>query len=171
MGADLIGITARLLDRQLVDATGLLCEPYFTEGVKEDGICVRQTDIRELQKAKAAIAAGIACLCKHCKITEDAVEIIYLAGGFGYYLDPESAIRIGLFPENWRGRIVAVGNSALAGAKQIGRKLLGQDVESAFQSCQSLCGQVQSMCDSINLAEEPDFTEHYMERVSFPDLA
>ena len=171
MGADLIGITARLLDRQLVDATGLLCEPYFTEGVKEDGICVRQTDIRELQKAKAAIAAGIACLCDQCKITEDAVETVYLAGGFGYYLNPESAIRIGLFPENWHGRIVAVGNSALAGAKQIGEKMLGQDEEEALRICRTVCGQVQSMCDSINLAEEPDFTERYMDRVSFPDRA
>ena len=99
------------------------------------------------------------------------METVYLAGGFGYYLNPESAIRIGLFPENWHGRIVAVGNSALAGAKQIGEKMLGQDEEEALRICRTVCGQVQSMCDSINLAEEPDFTEHYMERVSFPDLA
>lgn len=176
MGADLIGAAAKLLDRGMLDETGLLAEPYFTEGIDVEGFHIRQTDIRELQKAKAAVSAGISCLCKRAKIAEEEITTVYLAGGFGYYLDPESAIRIGLFPECFRGKIKAVGNTALAGAKLLGVKMLqesaimGRLAESKMERsiCSDISDRIREQSDSINLAEETDFAKIYIERVSFP---
>ena len=170
MGADLILAAAKLLDRGILDETGLLKEPYFTEGITVDGFHIHRTDIRELQKAKAAVSAGISCLCRDGNISEEEITSVYLAGGFGYYLDPESAIRTGLFPECFRGKIRAVGNTALAGAKRIGTKML-QECGRELYACEDICSRIRQQSKSMNLAEEADFSKLYMERVSFPGRA
>lgn len=114
-GADLVKIIAELLDRGILDETGLLAEPYFKEGVTIAGVQITQEHVRNLQTAKAAIAAGIEILAKEYGITIGDIEQVYLAGGFGYFLEEESAIEIGLLPEGLRGKVQSVGNSALAG--------------------------------------------------------
>lgn len=171
MGADFIKSVAGLLEKGLVDETGLMLEPYFTQGITVDGIVMKQEDIRELQKAKAAVALGIELLCERAGIEPAAIEEIYLAGGFGYYLSPESAIRIGMFPEEFRGKIRAVGNSSLLGARELGRLLVGCAQEERLERLQDACSKVQETADSMNLAEETDFADKYMERLSFPGTA
>ncbi len=168
MGADLIRMTTQLLKEGVVDDTGLMQEPYFTQGIAVDNIILRQGDIRELQKAKAAIAAGVELLCKRYGIEPELIENVYLAGGFGYYLEPECAMIIGLFPENWRGRIRAVGNTALLGARQFGMQMLEQEKEHVLSFLQTECKKIQRVCQSINLAEDAGFSEKYVERLSFP---
>ncbi|ABR48259.1 ferredoxin [Alkaliphilus metalliredigens QYMF] len=80
-------------------------------------ICITQKDIRELQVAKGAIAAGIKILIEKYGIkTEDITEVL-LAGAFGNYLNPSSACRIGLIPKELEGKIKMVGNAAGTGAK------------------------------------------------------
>lgn len=114
-GADLVKIIAELLDRGILDETGLLAEPYFKEGVTIAGVQITQEHVRNLQTAKAAIAAGIEILAREYGITIGDIEQVYLAGGFGYFLEEEPAIRIGLLPRDLRGKVQSVGNSALAG--------------------------------------------------------
>lgn len=55
-------------------------------------------DVRNLQLAKAAVAAGIRVLLQQRGITPEQMDGVYLAGGFGSYLDPDSAIAIGMLP-------------------------------------------------------------------------
>ena len=124
IGTDRIALTAELLQQGKLDETGLLVEPYFSEGVpvealdgstkgrhskeRKKSICYfKQEDIRDLQMAKAAIRAGVEILWEMMGRPE--IEMVYLAGGFGYYLDVEAALAIGLLPERLRGRIQAVG--------------------------------------------------------------
>lgn len=114
-GADLVKSIAGLLDKGILDETGLLAEPYFKEGVTIAGVQITQEHVRNLQTAKAAIAAGIEILAKEYGITIGDIEQVYLAGGFGYFLEEEPAIEIGLLPEGLRGKVQSVGNSALAG--------------------------------------------------------
>jgi len=171
MGADFIKSVAGLLEKGLVDETGLMREPYFTQGIAVDGIVMKQEDIRELQKAKAAVALGIELLCERAGIEPAAIEEIYLAGGFGYYLSPESAIRIGMFPEEFRGKIHAVGNSSLLGARELGQLLAGCAQEERLERLKDVCSRVQEAADSMNLAEETDFADKYVERLSFPGTA
>ncbi|MGB6613694.1 MAG: ASKHA domain-containing protein [Trebonia sp.] len=80
-------------------------------------IYLSQRDIRELQFAKAAIATGWRILLEEASLTEEDVKQVLLAGSFGSYLSPKSAIRIGLVPAVPVRRVVAAGNVAGEGAK------------------------------------------------------
>ena len=105
IGTDRIALTARLLKRGILDETGLLEEPYFTEGVrieegkeipaagnwKKNECYFRQEDVRALQMAKAAVRAGVEILWEEMGRPE--LERVILAGGFGYYLDVRSEER------------------------------------------------------------------------------
>ncbi|OHE66801.1 MAG: hypothetical protein A2001_13460, partial [Treponema sp. GWC1_61_84] len=75
-----------------------------------------QADVRQIQLAKAAVAAGIASLLDERGDTVDDIAAVYLAGGFGSYLRPESAATIGLIPAALLPKVDAVGNAAGHGA-------------------------------------------------------
>ena len=103
-----------------MDETGLLDDDYFEEGFSiAEGtggpVKLTQKDIREVQLAKAAIRAGVETLMAECHVTPEQLQTVYVAGGFGYKLNLEKAIRIGLLPESFAGKMVAAGNSSLAG--------------------------------------------------------
>ena len=80
-------------------------------------VTITQRDIRELQLATGAIRAGITMLIRELGIETGQVRRLYLAGAFGNYLRPESAVAIGLLPRLPLERIVPVGNAAGTGAR------------------------------------------------------
>ncbi len=115
-GADIIACVAALLRSGIVDETGLLADEYFHTGVTVGGMYLTQEHIRHLQTAKAAIAAGIQLLCReYGMVSVGELTRIYLAGGFGYYLNVQAAQEIGLLPRVLGADAQAIGNSALAG--------------------------------------------------------
>lgn len=79
-------------------------------------VFITQKDIREIQLAKAAIAAGIQLMCNQLGIQPKEIRQVLIAGAFGNYMDPSSACRIGLIPSILRDRILPIGNAAGAGA-------------------------------------------------------
>ncbi len=86
--------------------------------VEGDGdIAISQQDIREVQLAKAAVRATIDLLLREQRIEAEAIDAVFVAGGFGSSLRAESLLTLGLVPEGVRGRIHAVGNTAGLGAK------------------------------------------------------
>lgn len=121
-GTGVIEMMAELLRQELIDETGLLEDPYFEDGFPLaetlDGTAIRftQKDVREVQLAKAAVRAGVETLMKRYGITSREIAHVYLAGGFGFQMDREAAVTVGLFPEALKEKITAVGNSSLAGA-------------------------------------------------------
>lgn len=80
-------------------------------------IYLTQGDVRSLQAAKGAIAAGVRILCEKQGIALEDIQEVVLAGAFGNYMDPHNACVIGLIPKELDGRITMVGNAAGAGAK------------------------------------------------------
>lgn len=159
MGTDRIALTAQLLRKGILDETGLLEEPYFTEGVRignaKKNMCYfKQDDIRALQMAKAAIRAGVEILWEEMGRPE--IEKVCLAGGFGYYLDVEAAVAIGLLPSYMRGRVQAVGNTSLAGAYELGRDLCGNRLDA--DALEERTG----LAEHINLAETERFEDLYL---------
>lgn len=82
-------------------------------------IFLTQEDIRQLQLAKGAIAAGITLMAEHLHVRLEDISKVYLAGAFGSFMDPDSACRIGLLPPVLSGKIQSIGNAAGSGAKQI----------------------------------------------------
>lgn len=89
---------------------------YAGELGNDRDIVITLKDIRELQLAKAAIAAGIAILYKEAGIDADKVDRVFLAGAFGNYLNRDNAVALGIFPGINVEKIIPVGNAAAEGA-------------------------------------------------------
>src|SRR5262249_22266879 len=87
------------------------------EGHVDGSVYLSQRDVRELQFAKAAIATGWRLLVEQLGVDEQEIQQVLLAGSFGSYLSPASAVRIGLVPDLALTRIVSAGNVAGEGAK------------------------------------------------------
>lgn len=115
-GSGIVDIIAYLLVNDLIDETGLLKEPFIISA--EKNIQVIQQDIREIQLAKSAIYSGVKILMNMAGLTFSDIDALYLAGGFGNYINIKSAILIGLLPYELRYKIYPVGNSAGIGALQ-----------------------------------------------------
>ena len=80
-------------------------------------IMITQSDIRELQMAKGAMAAGVRVLMETYGIQAQDIKEVLLAGAFGNYLNPHSACVIGLIPPELESKIKMIGNAAGTGAK------------------------------------------------------
>lgn len=84
-----------------------------------DRVYLTQDDIRQVQLAKGAVHAGILLMSKRLGVEVSEIQKVQLAGAFGSFLDPKSACRIGLLPEELLDKIEAVGNAAGSGAKML----------------------------------------------------
>lgn len=151
-GADVIALAAELLAQGVIDETGLMVQPYFETGYRTGEYSVYQADIRTLQKAKAAVFAGIRILLEEAGVLPEEVEQVYLAGGFGYKLSVDAACQIGLIPSKWKERTMAVGNAALAGA--------------CLYACGGDTEELVGNTKSINLAEKDHFSEYYLQAMN-----
>lgn len=123
-------------------------------------INLTQRDIRELQLAKAAIRAGIDALLQHAGIAPGALSEVRLAGGFGCYLNPASALRIGLFPPGIPvARVRSLGNTALSGARMALR----------CRAARSRAAALARQTLHVELAAQPDFDTAYALAMAFPE--
>lgn len=111
-GSGLLDAVAAFLETGDLDKDGLM-EGNF---LQIDSIKLTQMDIRQLQLAKAAIAASIELLLKQSDTKESELTKVYLAGGFGTHLSPVSAAAIGMIPRSFVSKAVPMGNAALQGA-------------------------------------------------------
>jgi uncharacterized 2Fe-2S/4Fe-4S cluster protein (DUF4445 family) len=119
-GSGLIDLVAFLCDNRLVDTEGRLEKDYIvvpaTETDTEQAVYLNQDDIREVQLAKSAIASGIKILMKQAGMSFDQIDTLFLAGGFGNYINTENAVRIGLLPSEMKEKIIPLGNTSGTGA-------------------------------------------------------
>ena len=180
-GSGLIDALAILLKAGIIDENGtilsgqelpILFRSYVFEVEAEDaaqstesslavhiapGVYITQEDIRKLQLAKGAIAAGIDILFKEYGCKPCDLDILTFAGGFGNYIDKASAAAIGLFPPELLDRAKEVGNAAGNGAVSAA---LSQE---AWESALDISGKMRY----IELASYPRFDEIYVEHMNF----
>lgn len=133
----------------------IICDKEETPICRE--IAITQKDIRELQNAKAAIAAGINVLVKKAGISFNDIKTVYLAGGFGSYINIESALRIGLIPSALEGKIQTVGNAAGQGAIET---LINSD---SLKTAEEISRRIKY----IELSASKDFNDYYVECMMF----
>lgn len=120
-------------------------------------ILLTQKDVREVQLAKGAIAAGINILIKEAGISYKDIENIFLAGGFGSFINPTNACKIGLLPKNMEDKIIKIGNGAGLGAKNyILDKRKREEAEFIAKSI-----------DYIELSLRKDFQDEFMKSMEF----
>ncbi len=182
-GSGIVDSIAGMLSAGLIDETGRLADEDEAEKLEEDlrnrlveiegkrafqlvaaaesgnasDIAITQKDIRELQNAKAAIAAGIRTLVKYAGIRFEQIDQVYLAGGFGSFIDIESAIRIGLLPSELRGRIKSIGNAAGSGAVEA---LLSGEMLKVTQG-------IKARVKHVELSGSAEFVDEYVECMMF----
>jgi uncharacterized 2Fe-2S/4Fe-4S cluster protein (DUF4445 family) len=150
----------RLADR-LVDLAG---ERVFVlhwggdVGDVEQAIYLSQRDVRELQFAKAAISTGWQLLLEEIGADVSQVQQVLLAGSFGSYLSPASAVRIGLVPKVPVLRIVSAGNVAGEGAKMTLLSIRERE------GARTLLEEVRY----VELSDRQDFNDRFVEQLAFP---
>jgi uncharacterized 2Fe-2S/4Fe-4S cluster protein (DUF4445 family) len=182
-GSGIIDLLAGLLDRGVIDWTGLiqvdrrdslppkLAARVVMRGEERQVIVLRrgeagarqeivltQDDVRQVQLAKGAIASGVMMLQHVAGVPAEAVSELMLAGGFGNYVSVESALRIGLIPPLPRERIRYVGNAASLGAQLC----LVSETERARAEA------VAARIEHVSLAAHPDFEGIFVDCMNFP---
>ncbi len=121
-------------------------------------VALSQRDVRELQFAKAAISTGWRLLSEEIGVNADDIQQVLLAGSFGTYLSPKSAITIGLVPRIPAARIVSAGNVAGEGAKMA---LLS---EPERHGAAALMDEI----DYVELSDRTDFNDRFVDELAFP---
>lgn len=164
-GTGVIEAVAELMREKLIDETGCLDDDYFEDGYplaknsEGENIFLTQSDIREIQLAKAAIRAGIETLVLKYGVNKEDIAHIYLAGGFGFKLDINKAIQIGMIPSCFQNKMETVGNSSIGGAV----KFLLSDKE------RGRVNQIGKNSLEIDLAADKDFNKFYMDAIYFQE--
>jgi len=182
-GSGLIDAIAKMLDAGVLDPSGLLrgddradLPPALAGRLARDGsgisfalaraqdtgidedITLSQGDIRQLQLAKGAICAGVMLLQRVMNLPNERIAELMLCGGFGNYINTQSAVRIRLLPELPAERITYFGNAAALGAQMA---LLSEGERRR-------ASEVARRIEHVSLATDPAFQEIFVEAVQFP---
>ncbi len=156
---DAAGIAPALADRmaRIGEERVFLLHRPTPDAEPADCVYLSQRDVRELQFAKAAISTGWSLLLEQLGLEHRDVQQVLLAGSFGSYLSPASAVRIGLVPQLPVLRIVAAGNVAGEGAKM------------ALLSVRERIGAAALLEEVtyVELSDRPDFNDAFVEQLGF----
>jgi uncharacterized 2Fe-2S/4Fe-4S cluster protein (DUF4445 family) len=170
-GSGLVDAVAELVAAGVLDHSGrfVLDPPVLGDRLDKigeenvfrlaDGVFLSQRDVRELQFAKASIATGWSILCRDLGVDPEEISQVLLAGSFGSYLSPASAVRIGLVPRLPLTRIVSAGNVAGEGAK-----IAALSVQERH-AAQALLDEI----EYVELSGRADFNDLFVDRLSFPE--
>jgi uncharacterized 2Fe-2S/4Fe-4S cluster protein (DUF4445 family) len=183
-GSGLLDALACLLEAGALDSTGRLAQDGAAQGLPGDlasrligenserhvmlawpeeagvaeGVALSQADIRQVQLAKGAVRAGIEVLLSEANVRAEDLGEILLAGAFGSYVDPESAVRMGLIPPLPLSRIRSLGNAAGTGALLALLSLAEREY----------CERVAAETRHIELSGRMDFQMAFTEAMIFP---
>lgn len=172
-GSGILDVIAEMLKTGMLNSRGVLSKDHPRVRVRDNktefvlspamfsghgrDVTISRGDVNEIQLAKSAVRVGIDVLLAECGVTADDIDEFIVAGAFGTYLDLNSAIRIGMFPDLPRERFQQVGNAAGTGARQMlvsaQRRHLAQDLAQRDRY--------------IELTTYPDFTHRYVAALYF----
>lgn len=102
-----------------ISKEGILQDYFIDNGIDIQGVNISSDILRDILLAKAAIRTGIDIMLHEASITPNDINHVYLAGGFGFHLNIDNAIYIGLLPEEFKHKIKVFGNSSLKGAIEL----------------------------------------------------
>lgn len=166
-GSGMIDIVSELFSGGVIDRKGKLLKGS-SKGIKifddemgffiTENCYISQSDIDNIVRAKAAIYAGISTLLKEVGINEKDINKIYIAGGFGEFLDVKKAIRIGMLPNLPEEKFHFLGNASLAGAVLC---LLSKDLRTEAERI------VETMT-YIDLSRSKTFMDEYVSALFLP---
>ncbi len=177
-GSGIVDFIAALLTTEQLDRSGKL---KLTENIKTTGnqhsyfinkvvqinsqpafcygedIYLTQKDIRQIQLAKSAIRTGVDLILERGSITSESLDRIYIAGGFGNFLNTSSMERIGLFPENSAKKVIFCGNACIDGSIML---LTDKSARTFLEST------LHNM-EHIQLADSPEFMSCFIKNLNY----
>ncbi|MDQ7097187.1 ASKHA domain-containing protein [Desulfosporosinus sp. PR] len=165
-GSGLIDLTAAMVKGKLVLPGGRFnpdLDPRLQARVRDkkfyltDRIYISQRDIRQIQLAKGAIAAGVTLLLEEAGISLDLIQEAVIAGAFGFHINPESIREIGLLPKGFKGKISFVGNSSAEGARLA---LLNKGVKTQIK-------ELKSRLEVLELSTDSRFQDYFVKALGF----
>jgi len=169
-GSGLVDCVAELVDAGVLDHSGRYVQdpPVLADRLTKigeervfmltDDVFLSQRDVRELQFAKASIATGWNILLRDLGVEVEDIQQVLLAGSFGAYLSPASAVRIGLVPRMALPRIVSAGNVASEGAKMAALSVRER------AEARSIVHEV----EYVELSGREDFNDMFIDQLAFP---
>ena len=175
-GSGMISLVAELYFKGMIDSAGKLDRGKSAENLMIDGrqarcivvpareaaqgkaITVSDADIENIVRAKAAIYSACCLMLGHLEIGFGDLAHVYIAGGFGRFLDIEKAIAIGLLPDIAREKFVYVGNASLSGSY----RLLVSGEQRRLQR------ELSRRITYIDLSADPRYMDHYTAALFLP---
>lgn len=125
-----------------------------------DDVYITQDDIRKLQLAKGAVAAGIAVLMQARGLKCDDIGQVFIAGGFGSVLDKHSAAGIGMIPAELVDRTVAIGNAAAGGAM----------IAAINPNAEKRLDEIAKSMKYIELSSDKNFSDEYIRQMNLGEM-
>ncbi|MGD9887272.1 MAG: ASKHA domain-containing protein [Bacilli bacterium] len=165
-GSGLIDIIAILIKEGLIDESGKFVDKNtspLSSRLKQtrfyitDEIYISQKDVREFQLAKSAIISGMQVLLDQVAKSFLDVVKVYVAGGFGFHMNIQSALICGLFPKQLAGKIIPVGNTGGLGSVLVATN------PTLLDECNYIVNHVQV----IDLNKEKAFNDYFINNISF----
>ena len=175
-GSGLIDCLAKFLDVGIIDRAGKMQHDIATPRMRQgdDGwefvlvsgketecgkdIIVTENDVKNLLRAKGAVYAGIRCMLNAVQLTEEMIDKVLIAGGFGNFINIRDAVTIGLLPDLPPEKYMFIGNASVKGARMA---LLSQD---AYHAAQAL-GKSMTY---LELSVGNDFMDEFMSALFLP---
>ena len=119
---------------------------------------MKESDIENIKRSKGAIFSAASVLVRKFGLTFNDIDRIYIAGGFGTFLNVDSAVSIGLLPDLERSKFKFVGNSSLIGAREI---LLSYDTMKQAE-------EIARKMTYIELSKDSTYMDEYVSSLFFP---
>ena len=175
-GSGMITLAAKLLEAGVIDSRGKFNQALDTERIRktddiweyvivykentqiERDIAITEPDLDNLIRAKGAMYSAALTLLEEIGLKINDIEKIILAGGFGSYVELESAITIGLLPEMDPEKVTYLGNGSLLGCK----------INSLTNALRRDVANVVNMMTNFELASTPSYMDHYMGSLFLP---
>ncbi|MEM2597391.1 MAG: ASKHA domain-containing protein, partial [Thermofilum sp.] len=130
------------------------------EAGRDSEITISEGDLSELRLAKAAVYSAVKVLLEETRLSPSDIEKVYLCGSFGYGINVENAVAVGLLPPLEPSRVFQAGNTAIEGARLI---LISEDVLAEAEK-------VAEKTRYVELAAAPSFPRFFKEGLTFPKL-
>jgi len=158
-GSGLIDAAALMLKLEIIDETGCMADSVDPQKgfYLAPGVSINARDIRQFQLAKSAIRSGIKILCKNAGLDAADIKNVFIAGGFGFFINKQNAVDSSVLPKEFLDMISVCGNLSLLGAEQC---ITSKDF-------MEKCKQIIAACSVIDLAADPSFMDEFAENMLF----
>ena len=169
-GSGAISLCKEVIVRGYADRRGILQDAFPEEGIRlgvspdRKPLFFTPDDFRQVQTAVAAVAAGIETLCREAGAAAKQIPVLYLGGGFGFYLESEAYQTLHMFAGVSPDAVIPMGNTCLRGLFHYAVNEYDENEQPPFPACLSL-----PEIRTVSLADSDYFHEQFIRHMTYED--